>query len=503
MKNIIQWIKSNPITVLSALVILGSLGFAGYIWATQAGQLKDDIAKLGDATKKARQFQGNTIELPPPALDQAPITISGVTYNEATVEQMKQIYARLNGQAAQASGLISQINQRGHGPIMADFFPAASGDAFIFMNRYRDAIAALLGGPAKAKRVSEELGWNLPTLRAGLPPSEQELSARLAASAAESMQTYGDAITQSQIDTIQAEQKVELIRLLKDRAQQLDIYANPDIGPRTALNPAFPLSVRPYIYLGTTPEPWQMWESQIELWIQSDIIAAIAKANQAGQVVGQTQDGKDIYASVLTAPVKRLLLLEVLPGYVGLHTAGGVGSLNPTPAGTSAQGDALFSAGNRTGSRSTVQAAALTPPPAGAITDPASPIKLNYYFAPTGRRSNAVFDTRHVHLIVHIDYQKLPAFYKALGEVNFMSVVDAKFKAVDEFDFASLGGTYLYGTGDIVEAEFIIESNWLRDWTTPLMPQRTREYLGVDAAGGADAGAGDGSAMPNGMMGGM
>ncbi|MEM9753701.1 MAG: hypothetical protein AAF916_09995 [Planctomycetota bacterium] len=471
MRAVLLWLKSNPLTVVSAIVVLASIGVFVY-FVGKSSELRADMESFSGEPAKLQRFTRQSVTLPPAELGETPQDISGVTFNEATITRLQEIYADVTTQADRTRGVITSVNLDGKQVLIDGMFPDTSRvDPFQFRALYRDALTSLLGGPGPQEGFEEVTGIRLPTLSAGLPPSNEELQQRLAVIVQEGMQTFGENITEEQAEKLREEQRARLLGMLKGRAQSLDIYADTRFptGNQGQSASAFPLSVRPWIYRGDVPEPWQLWESQMELWIQSDIIEGLRKANKIDEVVSTLDDGTEVTGNVLTGVAKRLVSVEVLPSYVGLHSAGQVGQLDPAMDGRS-------SASARSGQR---QVGLLPTPPPNAPTQQGAAVPANYFFGPTGRASNHVFDVRHARVVLHADFQKLPDLYNALGSTNYMTVVDQRISALDEFDFEALGGPFLYGTGDIVQIELVIESLWLRSWTASLMPEDVRTYLGV------------------------
>ncbi len=474
MKGVLIWLKGNPITVAAGLVILLSLVFAAWAWSS-FGQLRTDLETAAKEKGKLTNYTDNSVQLPASAIDAPPLEVRGVTYNPPTVSRMKRIFSDLNSQTEFTIGTFAAFNQRGHTQLVQDYFPAATADTFNFKNRYRDAINTLLAGPGAAAGFAEANAVRLPGLKAGLPPEPEQLQRRLARIADEGLRAFGEMLTEGQAEDLRNEQRAALLEELTDRARSLDVYAVRDIGSPTQLNPQFPLPVMRFVYEPTTAAPWQLWEAQLQTWILQDLITAIGLANGVEMPgvpplpASGEEGGKDESESegVLGATVKRLLSVEILPGYVGLHSSGGVGSL-ATDAASRASGESK------------------PPPPVeGAIT-PGTGIPViqpNYFLSPTGRTSNSVFDVRHTRVRLHLDYAKLPVFLEALARANFISVVDAKLVSIDEYDYSNagrLGGPFVYGVGEMVEADFVLESLWFRGWTVPLMPEGVRGYLGVD-----------------------
>ena len=99
---------------------------------------------------------------------------------------------------------------------------------------------------------------------------------------------------------------------------------------------------------------------------------------------------------------------------------------------------------------------------------------------------NNIYDVRHARVLMIVDYQQLPKLFDAINSVNFMTVLDCKIQDVDEYQ-AMLEG-YVYGSGDAVRVDMLVESIWLREWTVPWMPSSVKQELGIaDATGTTDS----------------
>jgi hypothetical protein len=217
----------------------------------------------------------------------------------------------------------------------------------------------------------------------------------------------------------------------------------------------------------------------MQLWIMQDILRAIALTNQV-----QSTD-----VNVTTAPIKRLISLAILPDYVGITGQGGIqqdgpgavgatrvsrgGPVAPPPSGPPGMPGMMGAppgGPNRAGPRG------------GNAGHPAVDKKLadDFTLSPTGRRSNDIYDVRHVWLSVVIDSQRMPEFFDNLAQVNFMTVLKMKISDEDEYKAAEQG--YVYGACDAVRVDMLIETLWLRDWTTKWMPGDVRTMLDVTEA---------------------
>ncbi len=497
MKNVIAWIKLNPISVASIVLIVLSLAAMGYFAFMAGPALRDQaLTQPKKDIDQLRRYGSQSIEVPPANADDPPERKSGVTINAATIQVLDQIYQDLNGEAREILDVALQINQPGHPVLVPGLFPdTPSPLRFPAKRAYGDVLGAMLGGAERAATVEEDTGLAVPYLNAGRPLPLDQVQASLDQKRSEALQGADMAtMTEERRRRFVAEQQRELMNLLLNHARTINLYADPDLGNILSPNPAFPLQVST---LGTTPEspqPAELWEGQLELWILQDIVRAIAYANRVGEPD----------ADVLTSPVKRLLRAEVLPGYVGLHTMGGVGTI-ATPTGSA------FGATSRAQprrSRSVAGGGGGYAPPAGGMTDQPRETKLadNFAFGPTGRSSNSIYDVRHARLHIHADFQRLPEIFNAISQVNLMTVIDAQVRGLDEY--AALQELYAYGAGDIVDVELIIETIWLRDWTAQLMPQDVKVYVGLappptgTGPGGMDAYGGYGGYDPYGGAGG-
>ncbi|MEM9882824.1 MAG: hypothetical protein AAF800_07900 [Planctomycetota bacterium] len=482
MNKALAWIKANPISVVSFALMFASLGAIGYFIFFANPALRASAAEQpGRDLNQLDRYLRQSLEVPPANADDPPETLRNVTINAATVEVLDGIYGDLTRESKDIFDAALRVNRAGKQPMIDALFPdTPSGLGFSARNRYLELLAALAGDADRAAGAAQRAGlpgW--PYLNAGRPMTAEELQRELdvqraSLNAGTSQTDLNDAQRQQQF----AEQQRELVNQLLRHAAGLNVYADPDLGnPPRQINPDFPLQVASLGRSTASPTPSQLWEAQLELWVLQDLIAAIALANDVpDQREHRNVNGQPVPSSVLNAPVKRLIRAEVLPGYVGLHNAGGVNALGGGPR----VGDASYG------------------PPAGGMTDRAreEPLSENFVFSPTGRSSNSLYDVRHARLLLHADYQRLPELFNALGSVNLMTVLNARVTALDEYEL--LGQRYMYGQGDVVELELIIETLWLREWTAPLMPEAVKVDVGLAepsegvAPGGGFGGGGGG-----------
>ena len=466
MKNVIAWIKTNPISVASfALMLLSVVAIAYFMFVANPPMREAAATEAEKHLRQAKQFTSQSIDVPPANADDPPETKSGITLNAPTIQVMQTIYSGLNRESDQTFQNAMDINQAGHEQMIPDLLPDAdAGRAFEARTAYLNLLQAMVGGPRRAQEISAATGVEMPYLNAGPPLSQEAVQSHLAQQMDAMLK--GTAANTTNPEQQQAEQRRELINELLRHAKTISLYADPELGNNPQQpNPDFPLQVASLGTTSTAPTPSQLWEGQFELWILKDIVRALAITNDVANLRdhGVDEDGNPIPSSVLNAPIKRLLRAEVLPGYVGLHNTGGVDQV-----GTATRG-------GRTGARPGGAYA----PPVGGMTNQANetPLSDNFAFGPTGRSSNQLYDVRHVRLLMHADFARLPEFFNALGQVNMMTVLNMRMSALDEYEL--LNQQYMYGKGDVVEVEMIVETLWLRDWTAALMPEDVKVYVGL------------------------
>ncbi len=402
------------------------------------------MAKRGSQIREFTQLRNQSVTIPARNAGEAPIELHPITYNPLTIKTLKDLVGGLKTELEQLQQQLVDRNQAGHEPMRSGILPdfATANRKYDAHDRYRKVLPAML----HASNDDEQT--HMPRLNAGMPPEMDKVAEEIQQKAndyrqdmastagGDSSRTAESALSAQEIQRLNQRKKESLRRKLKERAQELNLYAQTDENAQ-----GFPLQWSS-LRTANPPQPYEVWEAQLGLWIQQDILEAIAQANHVGE------DG----ASVINAPVKRLISLQVVPGYVGLHTRGGV---------LSGSGTATL--------------------PYQLPKDYKAPdedeVVRNFLVSPTGRVSNPVYDVRHARLEIIADYQKLPELFDAISNVNLMTVVSCQIKDVDEYDAYKQG--YVYGDADAVQVTLVIETLWMRQWTGPLMPDTVRQYLGM------------------------
>lgn len=441
MSKVLAWVKSNPLMLVAAAFCL--LAVIAMVFVHSWGQsLTERMQQRGRDVANISNLLRTPVPVPSDSPDTAPETRQ-ITVTAGDLDNLSAFYKEVGKQTTEISSFVIQFNQGNHGLLMPAILPnpADSAVRFDIKGIFRQSIAAMLGGPS---RLNGEVG-----LDAGLPPPQIEITRAVERASKEfvaSLFSGMAGMTDADAERLNRIQVSTALKVLTDRARSIHIYADTtplggtSAGQGQTGTSGFPLDVAALPDPAVDSKPAtveQIWEAHVSWWIQRDIVAAIAIANRVN----------DPSANVIGNPIKRILKLTVIPGYVGIDTFGAIKGPNtniPVPA-----------------------------PPLG----PDARIAEDFSVSPTGRVSNGLFDVRHSTLSVIADSKRLPELFDALAKTNLNTVLSVQVKPIDEY--MALREGFVYGSGDAVQADLIIESLWLRQWTAPLMPESVKMKVGV------------------------
>ena len=174
MKNALTWIKSNMVTVLSAVLILTSIGVI--VWAISFGGAAAEKAS-GEVSKMVRTLDGYTnvsVPFPPEDVDAPPEDITGVTITKATLKHLDKVYGGMNREYDKTYGPFVKINSDGHYLLVPGVLPTTEASHLRHETRtaYRDAFEQMF------EPYDENLP-NAPRLNAMGPLNPDELQFEL------------------------------------------------------------------------------------------------------------------------------------------------------------------------------------------------------------------------------------------------------------------------------------------------------------------------------------
>jgi hypothetical protein len=344
-------------------------------------------------------------------------------------EVIKRFKAARDAQAQEAAGLVQaavDINHAGHEPLIPGLLPQPpEGDLVLVKD-----MARKFGGPAQKALLA--------SINAGEPLDPKFLADVLRDQKNQALQRLlgNDAkegegrLTDEQRKQITDELVQHRIGQYRLHAEKLSVYANERIFQFPAPNENRP------------PTLDEVWDWQMQFWVQSDVVKAIGAANASARNIGVTK-----------SVVKRIERLTV-------DTSLSTGLTDPFGQPLAGQPGA-------------------TPAPTGAPSADGAP---DFAYSITGRRSNPLYDVRYATLTGVVATKDLPKLLDAIAKTNLMTVTGVTVSRVDPV--AELQAGYYYGDDHVSRVVMTIETIWLRDWTRRWMPANVKTTLGVTDPGG-------------------
>jgi hypothetical protein len=449
-RSVLAWCKENPITVICAAVVI--LAGASFFWPTWAwaSAFRGEVASRSSEISRISSLTSSSITIPPPQADGEAIRHTGVI-NDAQIEALGKVYERILEEYDGVRQFVVQHNQQGHTVMMDGLFPEplARDASFNAQKAYVEQFILLYESLNAADVMSREERDEI--IRKELERYERQLfGAKL----------EGEHLTEA---NRQAAEKLQ--RTVKERAQRFKIYA-PKVSmvagssQQAERNPG-PFHVEPWAFELGAPKTEPMWEGQMQLWIQQDLVRVLRLANNMD----------DPEANITNQPVKVLEWMQVVPEYIGMESsasargAGGGGFGEEAPSVPASIDVAAYEQALREG------------------------VRPDRRISVTGRKSNPLYDVRHAEMSLIIDYNRLPELLNALSQINFMTLLDMKLFDVDEYEMFREG--YYFGNRiDAWRVWLKIETVWMRDWTAGTY--MTRDQI--------DAARRDGKPVDEGLM---
>lgn len=463
MKNILDMAKGNPLVVVAIAVAVLSIGALFFVVRPMGADFVAEMDKRKQDASKIKSLMSSQLDVPAEKPDAPPRKIT-VVINKATNDALTKVYDDMRTQSVTVFSTAAQINKNHHAPMLENLFPETNDPAIPFQakDEYLRQLRAMLGKPSVADK-------DAPRLNASDRIADEEVDAEIQKVTNRFLAGFFPRKLEAELTSEDKKRLADLraaaiFDRMKEHAERISIYASTD----DKLDD-YPFHIGAWARAGTRPALRDIWEGQMSLWIQQDIVRAIAMANKPSREQGSLHQ-RD---SVLTAPVKRLLSIQIFDEYVGINGAGGMGRISEkrTNTGTGPGGGEMGAMDYfRTDTTRVILEEMKTYNP-----DQRLPEMFN--ISMTGRISNPIYDVRHAQVELIVEYRQLPALFTAIGKVNFMTVLETHITEIDEYEDLAMG--YMYGENDCVQVRMLIETIWLREWTGPLMPQVVKDELGV------------------------
>jgi hypothetical protein len=178
------------------------------------------------------------------------------------------------------------------------------------------------------------------------------------------------------------------------------------------------------------PSETSIWFAQNMLWVQGDVVDAIAGINANSK-------------NVTESPIKHIIRLEM---------ADDVSQYLVVPATSGADATA-------------------------------APVGKSYGLTPTGRTSNPLYDVATFTLTMNVESRKINSILADLARNRLITIKDCETASVDGVVAAQNG--YLYGPVTVSKITVRGEELLLREWTVPLMPDSIKTMLQIPITVGA------------------
>lgn len=402
-----DFVKKNLLSIIALTVGLIAL-VAG--WIISSGMAKkqiDDVRE--DALRAAREVNSQQVDYELPALRPGaePWTMARVTPNTRLTETVGERRRALASQSEEVREAAIEHNRSGKDTLVEGLFPAPEDEQ---AERISLSARMVEAWPQAHEDLLEEVN-------AGGAIEPDGLSSRLTTQRQQKVeQILGSRANQQLSEEEQREIADEMtamrLGLLKSHADSLTVFADRSAFLKLSEIPADGL---------VTADRYQtlFWDWQHALWVHSDIMRAVQRANADSQ-------------GVSNAPIKRIFSISLSPAYNATVTPG----------------------------------------------DLSQPIPEDYSQSFTGRvGGNPLYDIRHATVEAIIDLSRLDEIENALAATNFMTLVDLDY--IEFHPDVDLRAGYYYGDQSLVRAQLRIETVWLRSWIEPLLPPRVREAMGL------------------------
>ncbi len=199
-----------------------------------------------------------------------------------------------------------------------------------------------------------------------------------------------------------------------------------------------------------------MWYAQVCLWVEEDIIKALAGLNDK---VARNFEEKDRWVAHL--PVKRLVKFAM-------------GNYVPPAAGGAASGDGM---------------PAVPRPTVGGAAGAGDLLTAGADAVFTKRASTPTVDVLRFHLQVVIDARSLLEMLNAISKAGFYTPLTVEMKEVT----LDANEYYIYGTAPVIDVTMVYEGCFLRSSYEKFMPQSIKDAIAQGQAQGMGKGAGSGT----------
>lgn len=445
-------VKKNLVSIICGVVaLLAVVAVFVYPLSGWFGKLDQEVQARKGVHGSITTLLGTTTQLPRLDEDAEPVTLdrfptrSVIAAGKEAIENLKAqsetLYRRavmLNTRPLLLPGLLPNPNRA----VLINFRQRYIDVMWLDSDRRPFAQAASWIG--KAGSLGKNAQGQDIILEGTMPPTEQEISQARANKESElrarltRYNAQGQVENADEVTVAVASAVATLARDLRDvRAKSGKVYIEAN-----ALTPI--TTIR-----DNTPNDVTTFDAQVNLWVHQAFLAGVARANAKA-------------TSVLDAPVKHVLRVEVPLQFVPTPQSGGGPGMPGAPS---------------------AEAAADVP------IDPTTELPKSPAF-PTQRTNNPMYDPVRFRARIRVDAGQLAAVLRDLQRDQFLTVTNvASITSVDST--AQLGYGFNYGPVAVIEVDLELEMLFLRQWLVRLMPPPVKAAL-LNAGQSPDGGGGFG-----------
>lgn len=438
-----NWLKQNLVIVILSAVIVVSLPVA---WFLSSGMNASVRERQQDAAAAAQRDVGAasvTYTIPASLPGERPIELRSAP-NRALTEWFAAERERVSTDARGVLERAIAFNRGEHRPFVSELFPSA-GSAQRTQQRLTEFRRVIMGdgrNPGMYQRLITQHDGGEPADPARLYDALQDLIER----ERERLRAERGSAELNEEDQAQLTRRLSDRRLseYRRRGREISFYMDTDAffrdqGQGTGFSQQWRMAE-----VAAGADLFDAFVLQWDFWVFRDLLRAVRAAN-TGSDGQRTSIDRSVIKRVERIAVEELPVYGEEPLAFRASEARSEGGLAPV--------------------------------------DPRHSL--------TGRLStaeNQVYDVRRAEIVVVASSERLPAFFRALREVNFMTVLGVEIEPVDAW--AELQQGFYYGDEHVVRATISIETVWLRNWVARWMPEALREALGVTLPASEEEGMG-------------
>lgn len=456
---VMEWVKANVFTIVFLVVILAAFISMPLVAGSMNEGVRSKVQDRASKLNQLSQLENTQIQMPG-----AEESRRGVVTEHVLTEYRSRVgLAREDANAVYERAV--ELNRKQYRVLDEELFPAPE--------HYRKQLLAH-HFHEKLMQAYDEL---LRELNVGSPPSPADVRHELDV---RELQFRNQILARDAREELPEEEEKQLreqlvdLRLLQyqECAERLSMYLSRDVLRLPEWDQQ------------NIPTLAQLFEWQWKFWIHSDVLHALKQAN------GDR-------GTLVRSPVKHVLRFTFDDGPTAVSEGTGGGSGRGGGASSGGGGGASMGggggimgggglvggggSGRGRGGRGGADFGQMEdddgPPPGPVTVNRQQQVQPDYSESFTGRKSNDVYDVRHVTLDLVVETERMPELLDALAEHNFMTVVWLQFEPADHHEAARDG--FYYGSAPVTRLSIQLETVWLREWTASYMPATTRRALGI------------------------